>query len=77
MPLMDGEETFSRLREIRPDIPVMLATGFIQEERLERLKSVGLAGFVRKPIPPDELILSVQAILEFVKYSGGFVSGTL
>ena len=76
MPFMDGEETFQRLREIRPDIPVMLCTGFIQNDRLERLMTAGLSGFLRKPFAPDEIAGQVKAILESVKYSraGGDVS---
>ena len=70
MPFMDGEETFNRLREIRPDVPVMLCTGFIQNDRLERLMSAGLSGFLRKPFAPDEIAGQVRAILESVKYCG-------
>jgi CheY-like chemotaxis protein len=68
MPFMDGEETFHRLREIRPDVPIMMCTGFIQNDRLERLMTAGLAGFLRKPFAPDEIASQVQAILESVKY---------
>lgn len=74
MPLMDGEETFARLREIRPDVAVILATGFIQEERLANLKSVGLAGFLRKPLPPDEIVSMVRSTLDNVKYARGTFS---
>ena len=70
MPFMDGEETFHRLREIRTDVPVMLCTGFIQNDRLERLMSAGLSGFLRKPFAPDEIASQVRAILESVKYCG-------
>jgi CheY-like chemotaxis protein len=69
MPFMDGEETFHRLREIRPDMPVMLCTGFIQNDRLERMMTAGLAGFLRKPFAPDEIASQVKAIMESVKYS--------
>ena len=69
MPFMDGEETFQRLREIRADIPVMLCTGFIQNDRLERLMTAGLSGFLRKPFAPDEIVGQVKAILETVKYA--------
>jgi CheY-like chemotaxis protein len=69
MPFMDGEETFHRLREIRPDVTVMLCTGFIQNDRLEQLMRQGLAGFLRKPFAPDEIATQVKAILESVKYS--------
>lgn len=69
MPFMDGEETFNRLREIRSDIPVMLCTGFIQNDRLEKLMTAGMAGFLRKPFAPDEIAGQVKAILESVKYA--------
>ena len=69
MPFMDGEETFHRLREIRQDVPVMLCTGFIQNDRLEGLMTAGLTGFLRKPFAPDEIAAQVKAILESVKYS--------
>jgi CheY-like chemotaxis protein len=69
MPFMDGEETFQRLREIRSDMPVLLCTGFIQEDRLRRLLTAGLAGFLRKPIAPTEIISVVRSTLQSVKYA--------
>jgi CheY-like chemotaxis protein len=69
MPFMDGEETFHRLREIRPDMPIVLCTGFIQAERLETLMKEGLTGYLRKPLAPDEIIANVRSFLESVKYS--------
>lgn len=69
MPFMDGEETFQRLREIRTDIPVVLCTGFIQRDRLDRLMSAGIAGFLRKPLAPDEIVDHVRSIFASLKYS--------
>jgi CheY-like chemotaxis protein len=69
MPFMDGEETFHRLREIRPDMPVVLCTGFIQGDRLQGLMDAGLTGYLRKPLAPDEIISNVRSMLESVKYS--------
>ena len=69
MPFMDGEETFGRLRSISPDVVVLLSTGFIAEERLDRMLSAGMAGFLRKPHRPDELVANIRAILETVKMS--------
>jgi CheY-like chemotaxis protein len=71
MPFMDGEETFARLQEIRPDVAVMLCTGVIQQERLKRLTTAGLAGFLRKPIAPDEVGSLICSTLQNVKYSRG------
>jgi CheY-like chemotaxis protein len=71
MPFMDGEETFNRLRGIRDDIPVVLCTGFIEQEKLDRLMSAGLAGFLRKPIPADEIVSFVRSTLASLRYSRG------
>jgi CheY-like chemotaxis protein len=70
MPFMDGEETFGRLREIRPDLAVVLCTGFIEHKRLEAMLQAGLAGFLRKPIAPDEIVRYVRSILEGVRIMG-------
>jgi len=69
MPFMDGEETFHRLREIRSDIPVVLCTGFIQRDRLDRLMNAGIAGFLRKPLAPDEIVDHIRGVLASLKYA--------
>ena len=69
MPFMDGEETFSRLRALRPDVVVLLSTGFIAQERLDRMLAAGMAGFLRKPHRPDEMVAHIQSVLESVKLS--------
>ncbi len=69
MPFMDGEETFARLKDIRANVPVLLCTGFIQQDRLDRLMSSGLAGFLRKPIAPDEIVALVRRTLAELRYA--------
>jgi len=71
LPFMDGDETFRRLLTIAPEVPVLLATGFIMRERLDSMFKVGLAGFMRKPIPPQELIAQVAMILDPVESPEG------
>jgi len=69
MPFMDGEETFHRLRSINPNVVVLLSTGFIAQERLDRMLSAGMAGFLRKPHCPNDLVANIRAVLETVKLS--------
>src|SRR5438094_1663900 len=45
MPLMDGEETFQRLRQMSPTANVVLMAGFVDSARLEKMMSHGLSGF--------------------------------
>ncbi len=49
MPGMDGVTVFKELRRIRPDIKVLLASGFSQQEVSERFDGLGLNGFLQKP----------------------------
>jgi CheY-like chemotaxis protein len=76
MPMMNGEETFHRLRHIRPDVPVVLCAGFIQQDQLDRLLEEGLAGLLRKPLAPDEIVSHVRSTLESVKFSRADASST-
>jgi DNA-binding response OmpR family regulator len=71
MPFMDGEETFRRLRAINGAVVVLLSTGFLGQahNRVERMLANGLAGVIRKPHRPDELLAQVQLILERVTIS--------
>ena len=71
MPFMDGEETFRRLRALNPNVVVLLSTGFLMQaqDRIDRMVASGLAGFIRKPHRPDELLAQVQTTLERVKMS--------
>ena len=69
MPFMDGEETFTRLRAINPNVVVLLSTGFMAQERVDRMLAAGMAGFLRKPHRPDELVAQVESALQNVKMS--------
>lgn len=55
MPGMDGEEALSRIRLLRPDVSVLLSTGF-QDERLERiLERFPGVGVIGKPFTLNDL----------------------
>jgi CheY-like chemotaxis protein len=75
MPFMDGEETFSRLRAIHSEVVVLLSTGFMAQERVDRMLAAGMAGFLRKPHRPDELISQVQSVLRKAKMSRAGCAG--
>ncbi len=49
MPRMDGKEAFSKLREIRADIPILLSSGFSEAGASWQLEEKGLSGFIHKP----------------------------
>ena len=64
MPRMGGEETFYELRRIKPEVPILLSSGYAEIEVIERFTDEGLAGFIQKPYQVHELIQKLQTILE-------------
>jgi CheY-like chemotaxis protein len=64
MPVMSGEEAFRQLRLIRPDVRVILSSGYSQVEALRRFTGKGLAGFVQKPYTSVRLAEAVKSALD-------------
>lgn len=63
MPGMDGVSTFRGLRSIRPDVKVILASGFSQQEVSERFAGLGLNGFLPKPYVMKDLAAVLLQVL--------------
>ncbi|HPK41065.1 MAG TPA: response regulator, partial [Candidatus Cloacimonadota bacterium] len=55
MPKMDGVELFYKLKELKPDIKVVIASGFKNEEETKLLKNDGLSDYITKPYRIDEI----------------------
>jgi PAS domain S-box-containing protein len=63
MPKMTGLELSRRLQEIRPDIPIVLCTGFSSGLAEEKVKDIGISGIVMKPMLPRELAEVIYTVL--------------
>jgi PAS domain S-box-containing protein len=62
MPHMDGEATFSRLRQVREDVPVIISSGYSSQEAMDRFSGPGPAGFLQKPYRLDDLVAAVRGV---------------
>ncbi len=63
MPRMNGEETFRELRHMRPDVRVLLTSGYNEQEATNRFAGKGLAGFLQKPFTLESLRDALQQTL--------------
>ena len=63
MPGLGGEATFNALRELRSDIPIVLMSGYNEQEVSRIFENRGLAGFLQKPFRADQLYATVVRIL--------------
>lgn len=64
MPEMGGEETLLGLRELKPDVKVIIATGFGVTESLQHtLRQKGVSGFINKPFNIAEISEAIKTAL--------------
>ena len=64
MPHLDGEETFRQLRSLMPHLPVVLTSGYNEQDVIHRFSGKGLAGFIQKPYQTEALARALRQILD-------------
>jgi len=55
MPKMDGIELYKRLKVMNPELKVVIASGFKDEQELSSLKAAGLYDYITKPYRLEDL----------------------
>ena len=64
MPYMTGDELAQKLLDIKPDIPVILCTGFNEDITEEKALSMGIQKFVMKPVIKNDLATTIRNVLD-------------
>lgn len=55
MPGMDGNQTFFEIRKLKPDIPILVATGYSAGEKVKEILNDGGMGILQKSYTLEEL----------------------
>jgi two-component system nitrogen regulation response regulator GlnG len=63
LPDVSGIDLYARIRELHPDLPVVICTGEAEPEEAARLLEMGVHRYFRKPVAVDELLATVEAAL--------------
>ena len=64
MPKMAGPELAQRVFEIRPDMPILMTTGYTDTLGAINLRSLGIRGTLAKPCPARTLLTAVRQALD-------------
>jgi PAS domain S-box-containing protein len=67
MPKMTGLDFSEAVHNIRPDLPVILLSGFIEDLPQDRLAGARIARLIRKPASLEELATAVHQVLQGVR----------
>ncbi|HIP96099.1 MAG TPA: PAS domain S-box protein, partial [Anaerolineae bacterium] len=64
MPEMGGQETYERLREIDPNVKVLLSSGYSQNGQAQEILEAGVQGFLQKPYDLSQVLHKVREVLD-------------
>jgi two-component system cell cycle sensor histidine kinase/response regulator CckA len=64
MPRMGGVETFHAIRQVRPKTPVVLMSGYDEQEAVQRFDGNCLTGFLQKPFAPEAAFALLQPVFK-------------
>jgi len=67
MPGITGEQLAGRLLAVRPEIPILLCTGYSSTISREHADQMGIRGFLMKPVPHQLFAETIRSILEAEK----------
>jgi len=68
MPAMTGAELCRELLSIRPDIPIILCTGFSDLITPEKAQAMGIGAFMGKPLARREIAGTIRRLLHVAKH---------
>ena len=64
MPNMTGEKLAMEMISIRPDLPVIMCTGFSERIDKQKAEAIGVKGFLMKPVVNRDLARTVRKVLD-------------
>lgn len=64
MPGLTGKDLIQELKQVRPDIPTILCTGFSNKVNEEEASDLGISAFMMKPIDFPQLLQTIRQVLD-------------
>ncbi len=64
MPGMSGHEAFLELKKIDPDVRVVIASGYVDQHKVEQVKREGVLDFLAKPFSINEVLSKIERFLK-------------
>jgi CheY-like chemotaxis protein len=69
MPIMNGSELFRELKKIRPELPIIISSGFGEVDVSSKIPCADFAGLIGKPYSFDQLREVLKSVVEGTKHT--------
>ncbi len=60
---VDGFELIRVSREVRPEMPILVVSAYLDDGTVEKIESLGCAGYVRKPFTVEDILGALRKVL--------------
>jgi YesN/AraC family two-component response regulator len=64
MPKMTGAELSRKIIAIRPELPIVLCSGFSETINDRKARALGIRAFIMKPVVMNDLVETVRRLLD-------------
>ena len=64
MPKMTGDKLVKEILYIRPDVPIILCTGFSEKIDEKKATAIGAAGYIEKPLDKRDFAIKIRKVLD-------------
>ncbi len=64
MPKMTGDKLAKEILSIRPDMPIILCSGFSEKIDAEKTKELGIRKYIEKPLYMSDVVVAVRKVLD-------------
>jgi signal transduction histidine kinase len=64
IPHLDGYEVATKLKSLRPEVPIVALTADVSDGARQRALAAGCDGYIPKPLDPDQFPIQVEAFLK-------------
>lgn len=68
MPGQNGVDTLKRLKHLKPDLPVLILSGFSESQYAVNMMRAGASGYLNKEGAANELVTAVRTVVRGKKY---------
>lgn len=63
MPKMNGRETYIKLKEINPEVKVVVCSGYSNDGEMAAMREMGIKGYIHKPFTTEKLSSTIAELL--------------
>ena len=64
MPHMDGNKMCNEIRQVNSQIPILVSSGYSEQETMKHFTGLGIASFIQKPFQVEVLIEKIQTLTQ-------------